>query len=161
MEAIHNWVHENLELFRNLAKSQKFSMILSPCSKVQAGFLRLCAIPAGRVCAQHTPELACQVYMRVRVESAAEYWAQRSRGNGERRFAQHLAVGFPGRCVRSCTGDVAFQGVPYRAGDLTLVPASDRKLPGVVGGAAVPTPQQSPPAAKYSPEKANGDLLSI
>ena len=99
MEAIHNWVHENLELFRNLAKSQKFSMILSPCSKVQAGFLRLCAIPAGRVCAQHTPELACQVYMRVRVESAAEYWAQRSRGNGERRFAQHLAVGFPGRCV--------------------------------------------------------------
>ncbi len=102
MEAIHNWVHENLELFRNLAKSQKFSMILSPCSKVQAGFLRLCAIPPGRVCAQHTPELACQVYMRVRVESAAEYWAQRrrSRGNGERRFAQHLAVGFPGRCVR-------------------------------------------------------------
>ena len=26
-------------------------------------------------------------------------WAQRSRGNGQRGFASHLAVGFPGRCV--------------------------------------------------------------
>ena len=68
----------NRGLFRNLAKSQKFSMILSLCSKVQAGVLRLCAILPGRVVAQPTSELACQVYMRVRVESAAEYWAQRA-----------------------------------------------------------------------------------
>ena len=49
-------------------------MILSLCSKVQAGVLRLCAILPGRVVAQPTSELACQVYMRVRFESAAEYW---------------------------------------------------------------------------------------
>ena len=74
-------------------------MILSLCSKVQAGVLRLCAILPGRVVAQPTSELACQVYMRVRVESAAEYWAQRSWGNGQRRFAWHLAVRLDLDCV--------------------------------------------------------------
>ena len=53
-------------------KSQTISMIPSLCSKVRAAVSRLCVKLPVRVVALHTSELACQVYMRVSVESAAE-----------------------------------------------------------------------------------------
>ena len=65
----------DFEKFWDLAKIlKKFRAPAShpPCSKVQAGFLRECVIPPGRVAAERTLALACQAYMRASVESAEQ-----------------------------------------------------------------------------------------
>ena len=91
----------DFEKFWDLAKIlKKFWAPAShpPCSKVQAGFLRECVIPPGRVAAERTLALACQAYMRVRIESVAERWGQAGPGETARgRFwcREALAAGTP------------------------------------------------------------------